>query len=1046
MVLALVIAYVGLIFVLAIWAERQERRGRRVGSNAFVYSLSLAAYCTTWTFYGSVGSAASNGLLFLAVYLGPTIALMAWWWMLRKLVRIKNVHRVTSLADLLSVRYGKSQSVAMVATAGLLIGLVPYLALQIKAMTTGVTLLTGSDPSRARSMGTYLGLPIVLLLIAFTIVLGIRRLSPTERHPGMIVAVAAECVLKLAAFIAAGAFVTYGLFDGFADVFHRAGEAATVAVPDLLGPRASMATWVTTLLLSASAILFLPRQFHVAVVENADEKHIRTAMWLFPLYMLAMTVFVLPVALGGLLLGHPAALADTFLLRLPYEAGARSLAWFVFLGGFSAGIGMVVLETMTLATMISNHLVLPAVNLWPSLGRLRRHLLPVRWAAAAVVILAAFAYERAFGEQDTLVSIGLISFAAVLQLAPAVLAGLYWRGASTTGALAGLAAGFGAWAYTLVLPVFIRAGWLPQRLLAEGPAGLSALRPEALFWVGGFDSLSHAVFWSMLFNVGALVLGSVLFPASAAEESRAECIVEALEPPRGAQPLLADGSHLTEVSGKRERIVSLYAQYFKTSEAERLANTCLEKVGVAPDGHLSALQLASLEEEVETTLASCVGTAAAHTALKTGGLATVAEARAISSAYRGLAQTVALLARSESRTRAVIESALDGIFLLDVEGSVQSVNTAGARMFGWAPDLVVGRDFLTEFVAPRSRLCWRPTSSPAADAAVSSSGRGEAHGLHRDGHEFPIECRFTEFQTDAGTGICAFVRDLSASKRLEMELQQARKLEAVGSLAAGIAHEINTPMQFIGDNTRFLQEAFTELFEVLAKHLPGPGSAACDARSQDEEADLEYLREEAPKAIERTLQGVERVATIVRAMKEFAHPDQREMVGADLNRSVQATLEIARNEYKYVASVETDLGELPPVTCYPSELNQVFLNILVNAAHAIADVVKDTPEKGKIRVSTRRDGPDAVVTVSDTGGGIPDAIRHRVFDPFFTTKEVGRGTGQGLAIARTIVQKHHGSVTFDTEPGKGTTFVIRVPIDAKSGAPQGGAACSSTAS
>jgi signal transduction histidine kinase len=271
---------------------------------------------------------------------------------------------------------------------------------------------------------------------------------------------------------------------------------------------------------------------------------------------------------------------------------------------------------------------------------------------------------------------------------------------------------------------------------------------------------------------------------------------------------------------------------------------------------------------------------------------------------------------------------------------------------------------------------------------------------------------------------------LQQIQRLETELHQAQKLEAVGRLAAGIAHEINTPIQFIGDNTRFMGEAFASVQQFLGKCQELVRPEAREVLEQVKgELDLDYLIEHAPRTVERSLAGVQRVATIVRAMKEFAHPDQKEMVATDLNRSIEATLEIARNEYKYVADVETDLGELPPVLCHAGDLNQVFLNIVVNAAHAIADVVGKTQGRGKILVRTYRDGEDAVVAISDTGVGIPPEIHHKIFDPFFTTKEVGRGAGQGLAIARSIVAKHRGSIAFETVAGAGTTFTVRVPID-----------------
>lgn len=267
------------------------------------------------------------------------------------------------------------------------------------------------------------------------------------------------------------------------------------------------------------------------------------------------------------------------------------------------------------------------------------------------------------------------------------------------------------------------------------------------------------------------------------------------------------------------------------------------------------------------------------------------------------------------------------------------------------------------------------------------------------------------------------------AQRLQAELSEAQKLEAVGRLAAGIAHEINTPIQYIGDNTRFLEEAFLAFVRLLERYREEiRPEAKAELRSLEDELDIDYVMEQAPKTFSRTLGGVDRVATIVRAMKEFAHPDQAEMVASDLNRAIQATLEVARNEYKYVADVELDLKELPLVTCHVGDINQVVLNIVVNAAHAISDAVKGTSKRGTIRVSSRCEVEEVVVAIADTGTGIPDGVRNKVFEPFFTTKEVGRGTGQGLAIARSIMTKHRGTISFESTPGTGTTFFLRLPI------------------
>ena len=317
--IAIICAYMGLLFCVAHWAERRASEGRSAAKNPAVYSLSLAVYCTAWTYYGSVGKAATSGWMFLTMYLGPTLGIFLWWTVLRKLVRIKNRHHITSIADFISARYGKSEALAIIATVIAVIGITPYIALQLKAVTSTFCLITDySQTAHSWAIG-HLAFIVMGLISLIAIMFGARRLDPTERHEGLVMALTAECVVKLVVFLAAGIFVTYVIYDGFADIFRRFSETPMfkqIAIGQTQST--SYLEWITYLVLAMSGVLFLPRQFHVAVVENSDEKHILKAMWLLPLYLFLINLFVMPIAMGGLLKGYAAEQADTFVLVFPF--------------------------------------------------------------------------------------------------------------------------------------------------------------------------------------------------------------------------------------------------------------------------------------------------------------------------------------------------------------------------------------------------------------------------------------------------------------------------------------------------------------------------------------------------------------------------------------------------------------------------------------------------------------------------------------------------------------------------------------------------------
>ncbi len=578
LIIATAFGYVSLLFAIAYYADWRADKGRGLVANPYIYALSIAVYCTAWTFYGSVGRAATSGIGFLPIYLGPTLAFLLGWIVLRKILRISKLHHVTSIADLVSSRYGKSHLLGGLVTVIAVVGIMPYISLQLKAVSSSYNVLLHYPDVTAAALPGEMplfgdtALWVAALMALFAVLFGTRHIDATEHHEGMVAAIAFESVVKLVAFTSVGLFVTYGLFDGFGDLFSHAAAEARLA--PLHTVEAAGGQWVPLTFLAMVTIVCLPRQFQVIVVENTDESHLKKALWLFPLYLLLINIFVLPIAFGGLLRFPLGTVdADSFVLALPMAERQPWLALFVFIGGLSAATGMVIVETVALSTMISNDLIMPLLLRFAWL-RLAEHrdlsglLLAIRRIAIAIIMILGYIYFRLIGESFALASIGLVSFAAAAQFAPAILLGIYWKGASRRGALVGMLAGFVVWAYTLLLPSFAQSGWLPDAFLLDGPYGIELLKPYALFGLSGLDHISHSLFWSLLANLGAFVTVSLFDRPSTIERIQATLFVEVFrqsggEPAglwQGAVPI-GDLRSMAERFLGRDRTEEVFAEY-----------------------------------------------------------------------------------------------------------------------------------------------------------------------------------------------------------------------------------------------------------------------------------------------------------------------------------------------------------------------------------------------------------------------------------------------------------------------------------------------------
>lgn len=597
------ICYVALLFTVAFGADRAAARGR-VGwlRSPIVYTLSLSIYCTAWTFYGAVGFAARSGLEFVTIYLGPTLVMIGWWWTLRRLVRVGRSQRITSIADLISSRYGKSNLLAVFVTVLAVIGTTPYIALQLQSVTLSFAAFAQTDPEAIHlSDMQSTALWVAVGLTVFTVLFGTRNLDANERHHGVVMAIAIEAVVKLCALLAVGIFVVWGLAGGINGTLDRI-ETSGISHFDVAGTR-----WVGLTLLSAVAFMCLPRMFQVMVVENEDETHLRTAAWAFPAYLMLMSLFVIPIAAVGLQVMPEGANPDLFVLTLPLMDGRDGLAILSFLGGFSSATSMVIVASIALSTMVSNHIVMPiwlrySTNAAMMSGDVRKVAITARRLSIAGVVFLGYLYFHLSGGGTALAAIGLIAFVGVAQFLPALMGGLFWRGATRTGALAGLGAGAVIWLYCLFLPSFGPSAVLPDAVFDEGLMGLAWLRPYALFGTERLDPVIHAFMWSMLLNTGCFILGSLLSFPQPIERLQGAQFVNVFDhsgTPGGWTGNMAQSEDLLIMS---QRIMG-------ADEAQALFADAARRQGVA--GYLPEPSPDFLQD-LERVLSGSVGAATAH--------------------------------------------------------------------------------------------------------------------------------------------------------------------------------------------------------------------------------------------------------------------------------------------------------------------------------------------------------------------------------------------------------------------------------------------------
>jgi signal transduction histidine kinase/Na+/proline symporter len=602
------IYYLAFLFIVAYQAEQKSKKAKSIVSNANIYALSLAVYCTAWTFYGSVGRAATDGIDFLAVYIGPTLVMFLAFPILLKIIRICKTQRLTSIADFISSRYGKNRSLGVLVTVICLLSGIPYIALQLKAISNSFGILTNSLVN-SNILGDHT-FYIVIILILFTILFGTRNVEATERHEGMVAAIATESIIKLIAFFAIGIYVTYWLFDGFEAIFSKASLIQAAKQNFVIEKESGMSKWFWHTLLAMMAFMFLPRQFQVTVVENVDEKYIGRAMWLFPLYMLLINIFVMPITLaGGIIFGDKPINSDMYVLSIPLHYSNELLAIITYIGGFSAATGMIIVETIAISVMVSNNLLMPIflgiptskeiINRNPS-----RVVQYIRRLAIALIIFLGYFYFKFITEKYSLVSIGMTAFVVVAQFAPSVLGGIFWKGGTQKGAMAGLIGGTLIWFFTLIIPSLVSSGVLSDKIMTDGLFGNALLKPYELFGMQGMDNISHATFWTLFFNIALYFFGSLWTKPTSIEHNQAVLFVDVFHYSKGIE-----NSVVWRGKALVSDLKSLLESFLGNSRTERIIRVFAVRNNVNVQTHYADPRFVNYSEQL---LSGIVGTASAR--------------------------------------------------------------------------------------------------------------------------------------------------------------------------------------------------------------------------------------------------------------------------------------------------------------------------------------------------------------------------------------------------------------------------------------------------
>jgi len=967
---AAAVAYLIILFLVAYSAD-SGLIPKRFVTNPVVYTLSLGVYATSWTYYGSVGLADTSGYAFLNIYLGVTGAFLLGPYILKPILTLCREYQLTSIADLLAFRYG-GRGTGFVVTLFMLIGILPYISLQIRAVTESIQVLSKQVPP------TILALVFCLMITVFAILFGARHLSPREKHHGLVLAIAFESAIKLLALLVAGVFVITQVFESPAAMSEWISTHES-AVDNLYMP-AQSGLWSTLLLLAFCAAFLLPRQYHMTFVENENPKHLKTAYWLFPLYLLLLNLPVIPILFAGRYLELNIA-PDFYVLGMTLSLGKQWLAVLVFLGGLSAASAMMIVTSLALSYMCLNHIVLPASMSGKQPTDFYRRLLWSKRIIIALIIAAGYGFYIVIELNEGLASLGLISFVAAAQLLPGMIGVLFWTRATQVGFLAGLIGGAVVWFVLLILP-----------LLVSNTGIIEAIPIETDIW-------SLSTFCTLTTNAVLFIVGSLLSKPSLDEVTASQAVMErtsfALSAPYTAR---SAGPYLYAMQ-----------QVLGTKVAQQEMSRALEESGIDMD-ETRGPELRVLHERLERNMSGLIGPTLARSIVRQNRSSLNSDAvshdtrllemrlEASREQMRGMTKQLDDLRRY---LRDVLHQLPLGACSISEKGTIYLWNSAMQSLTGISERTAQG-SVMSELPSPWNSLLGDFTESAENhrfSCQVTKNNKPASVNLHKADIGTPAN-------TDAAfAGQVILMEDRTEFDTLEAELAHSERLASIGRLAAGVAHEIGNPLTGIAS---------------IAQNL------VHDAKQTLENNDDEEVGEQASDILNQ----VSRINSIVHSLLTFSHEDKLSgttFQNVLISQSVDEAVRLVRlSDQSRLINFAVSIPSTIEVSGDANQLVQVFVNLVNNACDA-------SPANETIRITGAVNDDQITIAVEDSGHGIDPAIRDQIFEPFFTTKSVGSGTGLGLSLVYSIVSKHGGRVRIDEPLDEGTRIVVNLPIAQPSG-------------